>query len=396
MKLPVKNGTDTLFLLLFMSGLMILCGILLLIGMFLGLWRVAVIFRAYLNSRPGDSALSLSNSLGEAKATLERKKGRLCLLLLEISLLQIPALLFFIGSATLLLFAQFHTLIEQHSGVAIAQEIIELLKKQIPIAILIAAASGIFLNNFTICGIALSVLMDRPNWKVLWHSLLLTFQSLPLMTLIALLVFTVGTFIETPDIINLALNHQKIPGYSEPVWILFGRTLWKAAVDVFLWPISIGILLETIRERALGSGEAEASAEVIVFDPALAPEQSTEVKVTPLEQSIKKELENVRTTDEEAAGEVGGKATSENQERKELEAIPALDNELRIADDIKLEDKPISVPAENPISKPFLTSQTLSEPISVPENTAFSPEPENADQAKEPIADDKDPPQIQE
>ncbi|MBX9938255.1 MAG: hypothetical protein K2Y32_03335 [Candidatus Obscuribacterales bacterium] len=395
MKLPVKNGTDTLILLLFMSGLMILCGILLLIGMFLGLWRVAVIFRAYLNSHPGDSALSLGNSLGEAKGTLERKKGRLCLLLLEISLLQIPALLFFVGSATLLLFAQFHTLIEQHSGVAIAQEVIELLKKQVPTAILIAAASGIFLNNFTICGIALSVLMDRPNWKVLWHSFLLTFQSLPLMTFISLIIFTMGTFIETPDIINLALNHQKIPGYSEPVWVLFGRTIWKAAVDVFLWPISIGILLETIREQALGSGEAEASSEVIVFDPALPPEQSNDGKDTPAEQSIREDIENERTSNEGVADEVGGEAITEKQLGEGSDAITASDEELRSAEDVNHENEPISVPVENALSETLLISQPPNEPISVPENSTPLPVPENTEQAKEPISDDKDPPHLQ-
>lgn len=390
MKLPVKNGTDTLLLLLLMSSLMILCGILLLIGMLLGLWRVAVIFRTYLNSRPGDSALALGNNLGEARATLNKKKSRLCLLLLEISLLQIPALLIFIGSTVLFLFAQFHTLIEQHSGVAIAQEIVVLLEKQIPAAILVAAASGIFLNNFTICGIALSVLLDRPNWKVLWHSLLLTFQSLPLMTLIFLIVFIAGTFIETPDIINLALNHQKIPGYSEPVWILFGRTIWKAAVDVFLWPISIGVLLETIRERALAGGVAEAavSADVIVFDPTLTPEQRTECKDFSAAQSL-----NEAIGDKEASGEViGEKSTPNSQEGEESNEKSASATELKISDDTEDEKEPISVPFETASSENLPASGTPNEPISVPENKALSSEMENSDQSIEPISDDKNPP----
>ena len=334
--------------------------------------------------------MSLGNNLGEARATLDKKKGRLCLLLLEISLLQIPALLIFIGSTVLFLFAQFHTLIEQHSGIAIAQEIVVLLEKQIPTAILVAAASGIFLNNFTICGIALSVLLDRPNWKVLWHSLLLTFQSLPLMTFIALLVFIAGTFIETPDIINLALNHQKIPGYSEPVWILFGRTIWKAAVDVFLWPISIGVLLETIRERALAGGLAEAavSNDVIVFDPALTPEQRTEGKDFSATQSLNEAIEN-----KEASGEViGEKSTPNSQEGEESNEKLASATELEISHDIEHENKPISVPVETASSKTLPDSGKPNEPISVPENKTLLSEMENSDQFIEPISDDFNPP----
>ena len=104
------------------------------------------------------------------------------------------------------------------------------------------------LNNYTIAGVAVSVLTDRSAGRVFIDGLIVSCKAIVPLTLYSLALFIVYTFITMPDIIFFCMTIIKQPGYSDPIWVVAGREIWQAIVAQVAWPVMVAVVLESIRK----------------------------------------------------------------------------------------------------------------------------------------------------
>lgn len=243
-----RNISDLLPYLLILLAFIVGGGLSTIFAIFFLVWRVAVVARAYLQIpfAPGSqtSRAQCDKALAEAISTMLARKGYLAGSWTLLSIIQIFLLVVIYCAASVLVLGSNHPALSQ----TFAPEYTALFAQYRIHAIVGGALALTFLNSLGVSGLAVSVLIDRSSGKVLIDSIIVSLANIFQLTLYSLVLLFLTTFIYTPDIIFVIRTMIQIPGYTEPVWVVFGRQVWFALLAQFVLPFSIVVLLECLRK----------------------------------------------------------------------------------------------------------------------------------------------------
>lgn len=252
-----RNFSDLLPYLLLMTAFMVGGGLCSIFALFFMVWRVAVVCRAYLQIpfAPGSqiSRAQCDKALAEAISTMQARKGYLAGCWSLLSIFQLTFLVLLNGAICVVILGSDQPNIVQN----VALEYRELFAQYRLHAIIGGAIALALLNSLCVSGLAVSVLIDRSSIRVLWDSIVVSLLNIFQVSLYSILLLLITTLIYIPDIIFVIRTMIQIPGYTEPVWVVFGRQVWSVVAGQFVLPFSIAILLECVRKSLHRKSEPE-------------------------------------------------------------------------------------------------------------------------------------------
>lgn len=274
-------------------------GTTLLVGLFMSVWRLCIITRAYLMTPFEVSTVPkrevFAKAIKEADLTLNHNKGNLTLKILCISLLQVPPLILLMAAISILLAPLAAGILNGMSGdamVAMPPEYFALVDQARIPAVIIAVLSLVMLNSMVITGGAKATLPNLSVARSVFDSLKLSITHCGLITLLSIPLFIISTFLQQPDILIQLNALARVPGLTEPPWVIAGRKLWEILLNQYLVPVSAAIMLETIRLECLPKSVPGAT---LSMEPLALGEQS--------EISMAAPKEDVEVVEKEDAAE---------------------------------------------------------------------------------------------
>lgn len=229
-----------------------------LVAVFMSIWRLCIIARAYLLTPFEQSSIPkrevFAKAIKEADLTLNHNRGSLTLKIICISLLQVPPLILLIVALSVLfapLAAGILNGMYGESMAALPQEYFAFFDQARIPAIIVALLSLALLNSMVVTGGAKATLPNLTTGRSVLDSLKLSFTHCGLITLVSVPLFIVSSFLHQPDILIQLNSLTRVPGLTEPPWVIAGRQIWEVLLDQYFVPVTVAVLLETIRIECL-------------------------------------------------------------------------------------------------------------------------------------------------
>lgn len=303
-------------------------GTTLLVGVFMSVWRLCIITRAYLMTPFEVSTVPkrevFAKAIKEADLTLNHNKGNLTLKIICISLLQVPPLILLMAAISVLLAPLAAGILNGMYGDAMAvmpPEYFAMIDQARIPAVIIAALSLVMLNSMVITGGAKATLPNLSVGRSVLDSLKLSITHCGLITLLSIPLFIITTFLQQPDILIQLNALARVPGLTEPPWVLAGRKLWEILLNQYLVPVSAAIMLETIRLECLPKSVPGAT---LSMEPLASGDQSEISMAAPKVEPVAEEAVEASAVEEASAAEAAQEEKEEVKVEKE-DASPESD-----------------------------------------------------------------------
>ncbi|MBS2008220.1 MAG: hypothetical protein JST01_14320 [Cyanobacteria bacterium SZAS TMP-1] len=244
----VTHDAGTILMQMFsaMAGFAV-SGILLIVGMGVGVYRLAAFTRAFLlfdlppsseSIKTADYKERAEKSYQEAFAVLGHHKGFLAQSWLAAALIMIPVIILFCAANCAWGFALM---------ASAGQQKLSLPPELLPCAIGAAAVSFMILSNYSVAVLAMSSMVNCTTGHIIGRSWLLLITTAPMLTLVTALVLALNTAISTPYAIPQILSASGIDA-NQPLPLALFWEIWQVATGIMLFPISTAMLIEVVRD----------------------------------------------------------------------------------------------------------------------------------------------------